>query len=174
MFCLFIYRSVFFYYLSFFFNDTATTEIYTLSLHDALPIFRGPLDHQSYEAGGTAAYNRSGADGDALLLEDLPQFAGLVHLADNIAAANELALDVELRNRRPVREFLDALANSRIGKDVDAFELDPEMAQDLHNGRRKTALRKHRGALHVEHDRVVGDVLADTFVNRDVHLDPRW
>src|SRR3712207_8487627 len=25
----------------FFFNDTATTEIYTLSLHDALPICRG-------------------------------------------------------------------------------------------------------------------------------------
>src|SRR5260221_9795696 len=25
----------------FFFNDTATTEIYTLSLHDALPIFTG-------------------------------------------------------------------------------------------------------------------------------------
>src|SRR5688572_33495440 len=25
--------------VSFFFNDTATTEIYTLSLHDALPIF---------------------------------------------------------------------------------------------------------------------------------------
>src|SRR5229473_2952536 len=27
-----------FYYKLFFFNDTATTEIYTLSLHDALPI----------------------------------------------------------------------------------------------------------------------------------------
>src|SRR6202045_3702030 len=26
---------------SFFFNDTATTEIYTLSLHDALPIYSG-------------------------------------------------------------------------------------------------------------------------------------
>src|SRR5260370_29227021 len=26
----------------FFFNDTATTEIYTLSLHDALPISNGP------------------------------------------------------------------------------------------------------------------------------------
>ena len=25
---------------SFFFNDTATTEIYTLSLHDALPIYK--------------------------------------------------------------------------------------------------------------------------------------
>src|SRR5216684_9128948 len=28
--------------LFFFFNDTATTEIYTLSLHDALPISPGP------------------------------------------------------------------------------------------------------------------------------------
>src|SRR3712207_7360492 len=27
----------------FFFNDTATTEIYTLSLHDALPIFAGDV-----------------------------------------------------------------------------------------------------------------------------------
>src|SRR2546430_5995212 len=27
-------------YFFFFFNDTATTEIYTLSLHDALPIFK--------------------------------------------------------------------------------------------------------------------------------------
>src|SRR2546422_6197045 len=27
-------------FLFFFFNDTATTEIYTLSLHDALPIYR--------------------------------------------------------------------------------------------------------------------------------------
>src|SRR2546426_6967538 len=28
------------FFLFFFFNDTATTEIYTLSLHDALPISR--------------------------------------------------------------------------------------------------------------------------------------
>src|SRR5260221_14167893 len=28
-----------FLFFFFFFNDTATTEIYTLSLHDALPIF---------------------------------------------------------------------------------------------------------------------------------------
>src|SRR2546430_17093319 len=28
----------------FFFNDTATTEIYTLSLHDALPISAGTCD----------------------------------------------------------------------------------------------------------------------------------
>src|SRR3712207_7000038 len=30
--------------LFFFFNDTATTEIYTLSLHDALPIFAGEFE----------------------------------------------------------------------------------------------------------------------------------
>src|SRR3712207_9518574 len=30
----------------FFFNDTATTEIYTLSLHDALPISLDHLQHQ--------------------------------------------------------------------------------------------------------------------------------
>src|SRR3712207_9272699 len=29
-------------YIYFFFNDTATTEIYTLSLHDALPIYMFP------------------------------------------------------------------------------------------------------------------------------------
>src|SRR5438876_8547534 len=30
---------MFILFISFFFNDTATTEIYTLSLHDALPIW---------------------------------------------------------------------------------------------------------------------------------------
>src|SRR5437667_11055493 len=34
---LFLFR-VWFCFLFFFFNDTATTDIYTLSLHDALPI----------------------------------------------------------------------------------------------------------------------------------------
>src|SRR6266576_2548283 len=32
--------------LFFFFNDTATTEIYTLSLHDALPIFPAAAEHR--------------------------------------------------------------------------------------------------------------------------------
>src|SRR5256886_17033988 len=38
----------------FFFNDTATTEIYTLSLHDALPIYRGgylPTRRRAVEKG---------------------------------------------------------------------------------------------------------------------------
>src|SRR5438132_10763409 len=31
----------------FFFNDTATTEIYTLSLHDALPIYTATIPNSS-------------------------------------------------------------------------------------------------------------------------------
>src|SRR5215216_7999763 len=43
MFCfngcvVFLFFLFFLFLLFFFFNDTATTEIYTLSLHDALPI----------------------------------------------------------------------------------------------------------------------------------------
>ena len=34
----------FFFLYFFFFNDTATTEIYTLSLHDALPIWNQTMD----------------------------------------------------------------------------------------------------------------------------------
>src|SRR2546429_9181180 len=40
--CTVSYVSFVFYF--FFFNDTATTEIYTLSLHDALPISNEPPD----------------------------------------------------------------------------------------------------------------------------------
>src|SRR6266487_2068682 len=36
--------------VDFFFNDTAATEIYTLSLHDALPILAGPWRRCSAEA----------------------------------------------------------------------------------------------------------------------------
>src|SRR6266516_7933070 len=43
---LYFFLSSFYYFFFFFFNDTATTEIYTLSLHDALPIARPqPLVH---------------------------------------------------------------------------------------------------------------------------------
>src|SRR5438874_9236552 len=48
----------------FFFNDTATTEIYTLSLHDALPICRrrwrrlGSADHRSGGALGPGPAHR--------------------------------------------------------------------------------------------------------------------
>src|SRR3712207_9278488 len=41
-------------FVFFFFNDTATTEIYTLSLHDALPIFIG--DDIKSQVGATIVH----------------------------------------------------------------------------------------------------------------------
>src|SRR2546430_1176552 len=43
----------------FFFNDTATTEIYTLSLHDALPISPSAPARRCRRSGRTAAVPRS-------------------------------------------------------------------------------------------------------------------
>src|SRR6516164_11570316 len=51
---IFFFLIFFFFYLNafilffffFFFNDTATTEIYTLSLHDALPILAQNCSHR--------------------------------------------------------------------------------------------------------------------------------
>src|SRR2546426_8723129 len=46
----------------FFFNDTATTEIYTLSLHDALPISHHAQRHAAARRSRRGA--RAGWDGD--------------------------------------------------------------------------------------------------------------
>src|SRR5208282_5776890 len=56
MFFVCVFVALFFFF--FFFNDTATTEIYTLSLHDALPIAAGT---HSYTAmyGGNSTYAAS-------------------------------------------------------------------------------------------------------------------
>src|SRR2546430_14516861 len=45
-------------YIFFFFNDTATTEIYTLSLHDALPIFSGRIPTPRSTTGGERPCSR--------------------------------------------------------------------------------------------------------------------
>src|SRR2546427_12381524 len=50
--------------LLFFFNDTATTEIYTLSLHDALPISWAPATApRSPSSWHSAAWRRPGRTG---------------------------------------------------------------------------------------------------------------
>src|SRR6266481_3757258 len=66
----------------FFFNDTATTEIYTLSLHDALPI----SEHRAYRLaaldwrGDETIVDVGGGNGSLLvaLLERLPGQRGIV------------------------------------------------------------------------------------------------
>src|SRR3712207_8816226 len=64
----------------FFFNDTATTEIYTLSLHDALPIsgFGSASDAGSGRIGAVAAGGGAAA------------FAGMAGITARLAGAGPL------------------------------------------------------------------------------------
>src|SRR5688572_33145206 len=55
--CLFLYRFALLLFF-FFFNDTATTEIYTLSLHDALPISFTPLRYRALASGYFFRFSR--------------------------------------------------------------------------------------------------------------------
>jgi hypothetical protein len=48
---------------------------------------------------------------DPLVRQMRREFARLEHFPDNVAAADELAFDIKLRDRRPVGKFLDSLAN---------------------------------------------------------------
>src|SRR2546425_10102373 len=56
---IFIALSVYLFFIFFFFNDTATTEIYTLSLHDALPILRLRLSWPAKGSISRSSTNRS-------------------------------------------------------------------------------------------------------------------
>src|SRR6266480_232898 len=88
----------------FFFNDTATTEIYTLSLHDALPICRaisvsrsGPTRSLADEPGEERQDDRHGDQHDDDPLEQLHALC-----------------------RRPVRQFsVDAVERLQLASDAD-------------------------------------------------------
>src|SRR5438477_8039241 len=79
----------------FFFNDTATTEIYTLSLHDALPIFRphGVPDRRGAELHHARPGGPAHARDVALLLD---RTAGLRPLRRSEEHTSELQSHVNL------------------------------------------------------------------------------
>ena len=56
MYCVVLF---FFFFFLFFFNDTATTEIYTLSLHDALPICKLLTSHVLFNSSREAVAEAS-------------------------------------------------------------------------------------------------------------------
>src|SRR6201987_5898362 len=64
--------------LVFFFNDTATTEIYTLSLHDALPISRDPGARPRHRRAHICSVR--GHDGDGAHLVEATRRRPRLHL----------------------------------------------------------------------------------------------
>src|SRR5205814_7440960 len=77
-------------FLFFFFNDTSTTEIYTLSLHDALPIFTVsgmsmrltdfPISFQSLGSFSFTSFGGSSLDAASRSEEHTSELQSLRHL----------------------------------------------------------------------------------------------
>ena len=89
------------------------------------------------------------------------QLAGLVHLRDDVAAADQLALDEQLGDRRPVGDRGELLADARVGEDVDGGVLRAEGLEGRRGARGEPAHRPLGRALHEEDDLVVSDRVLD-------------
>src|SRR3712207_7715164 len=80
--------------MCFFFNDTATTEIYTLSLHDALPISLFPLPCQTcfFPISGSHRWQRALCLGLLLPVSRFPgvPFKALIHFERSEEHTSEL------------------------------------------------------------------------------------
>ena len=96
--------------------------------------------------------------------QKLRELAGVEHLLDDVAAANQLALDVKLREGGPVVD-LDGHIAKRLqrGKHVDGPVLDAECLEHLHDAHREAAARLLGDALHEQQDLVVRDELLNLF-----------
>src|SRR3712207_9402889 len=86
--------------LFFFFNDTATTEIYTLSLHDALPIF--PLGEVLHDVA-VVVHERRTRPLDADLLVALDLLLERHDAEDQGLRPRRAAGDVDVDRDHPVR-----------------------------------------------------------------------
>src|SRR3990172_6913260 len=82
---------------SFFFNDTATTEIYTLSLHDALPI---------YQADGTTLGNRIATYVNGNYFQAIPEPRSEEHTSELQSRLHLVCRLFFLMIRRPPRSTL--------------------------------------------------------------------
>src|SRR5258705_6197593 len=98
----------------FFFNDTATTEIYTLSLHDALPIFLPvPADPKSFPPLASPVTLLSTAQGIAAMYcigraaessrseEHTSELQSLRHLVCRLLLDKKKAIDPQAAGLKP-------------------------------------------------------------------------
>src|SRR3712207_6585872 len=132
----------------FFFNDTATTEIYTRSLHDALPILRILVDTDREDRQGTLRatiqWSHDQLDRDeARLFERLSVFAGPFSLQGALAVTGE---DLE---RDSLELLLTLLRHSLVARSGDRYRmLDTSRAFEwgkltLDDGERGAAQCRH-------------------------------
>src|SRR3712207_8242672 len=85
----------------FFFNDTATTEIYTLSLHDALPIWAQAGEAVLRPRGGQVVAQRP------LQLEELGRHDGADGVAAQVLRSEEHTSELQSRQYLVCRLLLE-------------------------------------------------------------------
>src|SRR3712207_4627233 len=124
----------------FFFNDTATTEIYTLSLHDALPIFvlRGVARRLQTAVRPSDTVARLGGDEFVVLVEQADPDA-VEALAGRLRTTVTEALDVRGAGRLRVGASIGSAWSEAGAKDVRTLlhEADEAMYRDKRSRTRR-------------------------------------
>merc|ERR1719433_222994 len=82
-----------------------------------------------------------------------------VHLRHNVAASNELPIDVELRYRRSIAKLFDRLAYLVVREHVARRKFHLKVVQDSAHMVRKSALGGFWDAFHEQHDPIFRNVL---------------
>src|SRR3989449_2907280 len=105
-------------FLLFFFNDTATTEIYTLSLHDALPISHGVKERRDDEGS-------AGMGGADLVLDDLAYECGAQLGRERERRSEEHTSELQSRLHLVCRLLLEKKKIVAVGKMSPLTMRDP-------------------------------------------------
>ena len=116
--CLLIIYPVGCFLVCFFFNDTATTEIYTLSLHDALPICRGDVIEaenqlQRAQAAVKVAKERISLSNSTYQTR-LAQLGAIANKKGLITVTAPISGQVELIDRKSTRLNSSHMSESRM------------------------------------------------------------
>jgi hypothetical protein len=101
--------------------------------------------------------------------DQLLQFPALIHLDDNIAAADQFAVNPQLWERRPVGVLRQLGADVRVLQDINVGKALAAGGQRLNRLCGKTAVWQLWRAFHVQQNRVLSNLVLN-FFNRRRHL----
>ena len=104
----------------FFFNDTATTEIYTLSLHDALPISGGASNRAEFENNAACLVRREELESE--LFTARAELETVCRTEPELAISEEDMLDFELADNATQLQQIEESLEQSAGELQAAFE----------------------------------------------------
>ena len=105
--------------------------------------------------------------------DQLRQLAGVEHLLDDVAAADQLGVDIELRERAPIGDLPSDLAK-RIEQrqHVDRAVLHPELLEHPHEAHREAAAGHLGCSLHEQQDPVFAQQSLDLLLQLRIGWHP--